>query len=1109
MEHLHLPKNTATPGPEEVPYVGTEDYDGGPFLTYPTRQGKSHMLKAASESRWGPNVFVVMPVAELEAFIQTWLFFGLLKELLGEMCNASQFISTADSPATFERRLNTSPLIPMAKNWVNLVLSSDDTRENKQAQYDRIADCLQLTRSMLHAIQYSSRPDFNRQIILSIASVAELFMAAANQAYQIRDLGLQNKCPATWAFLLHSDPESAELMKRHGYCPSEIHRIRNTFMMLSTIHFLTWMDRIDSTASHDHCNDRECLSRLNNIRPNLVKHWLSNCHCHTLTVDMPKVIAILSRGGLPLLSFIRTPLDDGISLEIIEASPSTNFVAISHVWSDGLGNPVSNSLPECQLQHLIDLVQPFTGKNIGEERSSRVLIWLDTLLCPVNPPEARAMAIKQMKKPYTDAAFVLVLDSALYKVDSLGLGPIEKGLLIFTTQWMRRLWTLQEGALADKLYFQFKDKAVDLKQLMDQVLEIHNTDVGRDYLALDVATAYGKLRNFFHGYIEAAGPDLATVEEALQYRSVSVPTDEPLLIAGLLQLDLSYVLNGPESTRMQRLWHLMPLAPKGIPPNIIFRPELRLSEPGFRWAPQTFLAFKNPRNAIGLSIADPEDHRVLLTPAGLETRFAGLHIEMPEVPEGLPRNPWDIFRGSTDNDIFCRYGDGTWFYMKINDLVTNVSTLSFGSNTLRAMLRDRSKRYALILSKPFQFNISDTANTGLLVHYEDEQAKPPIVHSEVPVAIGANLGATGILYEAAWQSAQTLLEDELTGQFTSLGIDDEDQQKEDPTYSTLVASLEQKLLRIAENVGEEGPLYDALQAINQQRNAYRLFQAVIASLYLANNTIYIQPTVSPKKCLSSTIHLDMADYDTLVSMIANHEEAAIFRRFDALNIKNLLYMQAELVHLEAELRQIELDEKASIDPRKIPYPFSVYVCLVDYNNDLLIGVCRQDRALLQYLSLRKVARPASNAISFLQAWLDRPEGGDFFLKGREAWIWDAEKDLLSLDCEQPSKDTLTFLINEVMVPWYHRLWGYKVKPTATPNCDGVWQYDKWKLGLIANVISTLLASLLPSISILILYFLPKPVSRLVVILFFSILFSLILSLVSTSRRIEVFAATTA
>ena len=68
----------------------------------------------------------------------------------------------------------------------------------------------------------------------------------------------------------------------------------------------------------------------------------------------------------------------------------------------------------------------------------------------------------------------------------------------------------------------------------------------------------------------------------------------------------------------------------------------------------------------------------------------------------------------------------------------------------------------------------------------------------------------------------------------------------------------------------------------------------------------------------------MADYHKLAGMMANHGEVAIFRRFDQLNLKNLLYMQAELIHLEAELHQMELDEKSAANSSKPAYPFSVY-----------------------------------------------------------------------------------------------------------------------------------------------------------------------------------------
>lgn len=46
----------------------------------------------------------------------------------------------------------------------------------------------------------------------------------------------------------------------------------------------------------------------------------------------------------------------------------------------------------------------------------------------------------------------------------------------------------------------------------------------------------------------------------------------------------------------------------------------------------------------------------------------------------------------------------------------------------------------------------------------------------------------------------------------------------------------------------------------------------------------------------------MSGYQKLAELMTKHSEAATFKRFDFLNTLNILYMQAELVHLEEELR---------------------------------------------------------------------------------------------------------------------------------------------------------------------------------------------------------------
>lgn len=68
----------------------------------------------------------------------------------------------------------------------------------------------------------------------------------------------------------------------------------------------------------------------------------------------------------------------------------------------------------------------------------------------------------------------------------------------------------------------------------------------------------------------------------------------------------------------------------------------------------------------------------------------------------------------------------------------------------------------------------------------------------------------------------------------------------------------------------------------------------------------------------------MASYNRLAALIGKHQELAMFRRFQTLNAKSLLYMQAELLHLENELKSIELDDESSKDIHRASLHASVF-----------------------------------------------------------------------------------------------------------------------------------------------------------------------------------------
>jgi hypothetical protein len=68
-------------------------------------------------------------------------------------------------------------------------------------------------------------------------------------------------------------------------------------------------------------------------------------------------------------------------------------------------------------------------------------------------------------------------------------------------------------------------------------------------------------------------------------------------------------------------------------------------------------------------------------------------------------------------------------------------------------------------------------------------------------------------------------------------------------------------------------------------------------------------------------------YDKLAAFVAFDKGLSIFRRFSKLNVKNILYLQAEIVNLENELKDIIEEDKDPADPAnqsKKDFPCSVW-----------------------------------------------------------------------------------------------------------------------------------------------------------------------------------------
>jgi hypothetical protein len=99
----------------------------------------------------------------------------------------------------------------------------------------------------------------------------------------------------------------------------------------------------------------------------------------------------------------------------------------------------------------------------------------------------------------------------------------------------------------------------------------------------------------------------------------------------------------------------------------------------------------------------------------------------------------------------------------------------------------------------------------------------------------------------------------------------------------------------------------------------------------------------------------MDGYHKLASLVSDHEELLILRRFATANAKNLLYMQAEILHLEAELHDIALEDHSGCEKHR-NYEYCVFDLKESY------GTRGSDAQWRKILELREKLKEYSQSI---------------------------------------------------------------------------------------------------------------------------------------------------
>ncbi|PWY88049.1 hypothetical protein BO94DRAFT_63427 [Aspergillus sclerotioniger CBS 115572] len=479
MDHLILPKDS-TGLRFEIPVLSTENYDGGDFLTYPNRQG------------WGPRrvsewqTVFEKPSVEFKAFLQRWLYFGLVHVRFGPIDVKSTFAS--EKRDEYGRPILTTKLLP--KIALHSIKSSRRANSFHGAVAVRIADTISVrltgtwvvkrdnpqqledVESLMQFIT-SEGPADPRDPFDSLATT--LLYDFSNVSSQWTPSGPSNisngGLPPRVAPM---SPDIWTILRQRGWCPSAILPMAK-HLTSSALVFVANMTSPNAGRQHrminitgsggsplpkdELCNELSCPHLKLSDDTYKTRHLDGCLGCEDIVADPT---AIFRRRKFPLIMAIDADNEDtGVTL--VEMESNVSYIAISHVWSDGLGNVQRNALPRCQLLRLSDMV-----RNLPGEAANTTLFWLDTLCMPpdaADQKEEQYTALQLMRQVYEDASAVLVLDSWLMSISCYQIDDAELMMSIFTATWNRRLWTYQEGALARMLLFRFQDGTCDLDSM--------------------------------------------------------------------------------------------------------------------------------------------------------------------------------------------------------------------------------------------------------------------------------------------------------------------------------------------------------------------------------------------------------------------------------------------------------------------------------------------------------------------------------------------------------------------------------------------------------------------------------------------------------------------
>ncbi|KAF2102617.1 hypothetical protein NA57DRAFT_71605 [Rhizodiscina lignyota] len=282
------------------------------------------------------------------------------------------------------------------------------------------------------------------------------------------------------------------------------------------------------------------------------------------------------------------------------------------------------------------------------------------------------------------------------------------------------------------------------------------------------------------------------------------------------------------------------------------------------------------------------------------------------------------------------------------------------------------------------------------------------------------------------------------------------------------------------------------------------------------------------------------NYAAFAEFLSTPPDELALLRFRELNIRNLLFYQAELVHLGRQLRDIEdLDARLHPEPEKrVNYRWtpamasrpsntvahtnlssatqttaapnaqiamSAPATTADLYRDKMLEVretlAKYNEALNAYALQEGLSAPRKETIKVYRDWLDREDLGASFLSGAFEDVWDPKSS---------TQDFVSFTPTHGLVHWIGLfLVQLKFVLSRDKGPSRVYSVNSSGTGQLARGVSVIISSTFPVLPIIILFFINDLLVRIGLILVFTAVFAAILVFGTKLEPDKVLAITTA